>query len=53
LNKRKEGYLNLNDGKLVTQDLIEINVDVREFIDRTYYEDWAGPSVAEDPAGNP
>jgi len=41
------------DGELVTQDLIEINVGVREFIDRSYYEDWAGPSIAEDPAGNP
>ncbi|MCD6480121.1 nickel-dependent hydrogenase large subunit [Candidatus Bathyarchaeota archaeon] len=41
------------DGELITQDLIEINVGVREFIDRSYYEDWAGPSVAEDPAGNP
>lgn len=41
------------DGELVTQDLIEINVGVREFIDRSYYEDWAGPAIAEDPAGNP
>lgn len=41
------------NGELVTQDLVEINVGVREFIDRSYYSDWAVSLVDEDPKGNP
>ena len=39
-------------GELVTQDLVEINVGVREFVDRSYFTKWAGPEVEEDPLGN-
>jgi hydrogenase large subunit len=41
------------DGQLVTQDLIEINVGVREYVDRSYYKDWPGPEIESDPSGNP
>lgn len=40
-------------GEMVTQDLVEINVGVREFVDRSYYDDWAGSYINEDPMGNP
>ncbi len=39
-------------GNLITQDLIEINVGVREYIDRSYFKEWPGPRISEDPAGN-
>ena len=40
------------DGKLVTQDLIEINVGIQEMVNRSYYEDWDGPRIEADPLGN-
>jgi hydrogenase large subunit len=40
-------------GDMITQDLIEINVGVREYVDRSYFKEWAGPHIREDPAGNP
>jgi hydrogenase large subunit len=39
--------------KIVTQDLVEINVGVQEMVENSYYEDWDGPSIAKDPIGNP
>ncbi len=40
------------DGKLISQDLVEINVGVQEMVDRSYFEDWDGPNRSEDPLGN-
>jgi hydrogenase large subunit len=40
------------DGKLVTQDLTEINVGVQEMVDRSYFEEWDSINRAEDPLGN-
>lgn len=40
-------------GELITQNLVEINVGIREFIDRSYYEPWGGSYLTEDPLGNP
>jgi len=41
------------DGELVTQDLAEINAGIREYVDRSYYSEWPGPAIREDPLGNP
>src|SRR5437762_5788095 len=43
------------DGKLVTTDLVEINLGIRILLGHSYYEDWAGKEmfVTQDPLGNP
>lgn len=41
------------NGKLVTEDLVEINVGVQEMVDRSYYNDWGSPKFEVDPLGNP
>jgi len=40
------------NGKLLTTDLTEINVGVREFVTHSYYEGWERKEVDYDPAGN-
>ena len=40
------------DGKLVTQDLVEINIGIQEMVDRSYYKEWDGPNHVEDSLGN-
>jgi len=40
------------DGKLVTTDLVEINLGIREFITHSYYEGWSKRDVISDPLGN-
>jgi len=51
--KRKVSPGVIIDGKLVTQDLIEINVGIQEMVERSYFEDWDDIKVKEDPVGNP
>jgi hydrogenase large subunit len=43
------------DGKLVTNDLVEINLGIRILLGHSYYEDWEGLKtyVDRDPLGNP
>jgi hydrogenase large subunit len=43
------------DGKLVTTDLVKINLGIRILLGSSYYEDWAGKEmfVTKDPLGNP
>ena len=43
------------DGKLVTTDLVEINLGIRILLGSSYYEDWDGQEmfVTHDPLGNP
>jgi hydrogenase large subunit len=43
------------DGKLVTNDLVKINLGIRILLGSSYYEDWDGREifVDRDPAGNP
>ena len=45
------------DGELVTTDLHRINIGVEEFVEHSYYEEWAGNGQRQrfptDPAGNP
>jgi hydrogenase large subunit len=43
------------DGKLVTTDLVEINLGIRILLGSSYYEDWQGKEVfvKNDPLGNP
>jgi hydrogenase large subunit len=43
------------DGKLVTNDLTEINLGIRILLGSSYYEDWQGQEqfVTRDPLGNP
>jgi hydrogenase large subunit len=42
------------DGKLVTNDLVKINLGIRILLGSSYYEDWQGKEmfVREDPLGN-
>jgi hydrogenase large subunit len=42
------------DGKLVTTDLVEINLGIRILLGSSYYEDWIGKErfVDRDPLGN-
>jgi hydrogenase large subunit len=42
------------DGKLVTTDLVEINLGIRILLGSSYYEDWEGKEVfvKQDPLGN-
>jgi hydrogenase large subunit len=43
------------DGKLVTHDLVDINLGIRILLGHSYYDDWAGGEtfVTQDPLGNP
>jgi hydrogenase large subunit len=41
------------DGELKTQDLVEINVGIQEMVDSSYFDEWEGKKVEEDPLGNP
>jgi hydrogenase large subunit len=43
------------DGKLVTTDLVEINLGIRILLGNSYYDDWEEQEVfvKEDPLGNP
>ena len=43
------------DGKLVTTDLVEINLGIRILLGSSYYEDWKDQEtfVRNDPLGNP
>lgn len=43
------------DGKLVTNDLVEINLGMRVLLGSSYYDDWASQEtfVPKDPLGNP
>jgi len=43
------------DGKLVTNDLVKINLGIRILLGSSYYEDWKGKEifVKNDPLGNP
>ena len=43
------------DGKLVTTDLVEINLGIRILLGSSYYEDWESQEmfVRQDPLGNP
>ena len=43
------------DGKLVTTDLVEINLGIRILLGSSYYDDWADQEmfVTNDPLGNP
>ncbi|MET9294121.1 nickel-dependent hydrogenase large subunit [Streptomyces sp. NPDC003077] len=43
------------DGRLVTNDLVDINLGIRVLLGSSFYEDWQDrePFVTEDPLGNP
>ncbi|MFH9352137.1 nickel-dependent hydrogenase large subunit [Kitasatospora sp. NPDC017646] len=43
------------DGKLVTNNLVDINLGLRILLGSSYYEDWVNedPFVTRDPLGNP
>lgn len=41
------------NGKLVTSDLVEIQVGVQETVTHSYYEDTPGIEIDKDPLGNP
>jgi hydrogenase large subunit len=43
------------DGKLVTTDLVQINLGIRILLGHSYYEDWEDQEmfVSKDPLGNP
>jgi hydrogenase large subunit len=43
------------DGKLVTNDLTQINLGIRILLGSSYYDDWQGQEqfVTQDPLGNP
>jgi hydrogenase large subunit len=43
------------DGKLVTNDLVKINLGIRILLGHSYYEDWEDQEmfVTKDPLGNP
>ena len=43
------------DGKLVTHDLVKINLGIRILLGHSYYDDWANAEtfVKNDPLGNP
>ena len=43
------------DGKLVTNDLVDINLGIRILLGSSYYDDWQGQEqfVTHDPLGNP
>jgi len=43
------------DGELVTNDLVDINLNIRILLGSSYYDDWQGGQtfVKKDPLGNP
>lgn len=41
------------DGKLVTTRLTDINIGLEEFVEHSYYEEWAGDRYSTDELGNP
>jgi hydrogenase large subunit len=43
------------DGELVTNNLVDINLNIRILLGSSYYDDWQGAEtfVAKDPLGNP
>jgi hydrogenase large subunit len=43
------------DGELVTNSLVDINLNIRILLGSSYYDDWQGAEtfVAKDPLGNP
>ena len=43
------------DGKLLTTDLVDINLGIRILLGSSYYDDWVNeePFVTHDPLGNP
>src|SRR6201985_1110409 len=43
------------DGKLVTNDLVDINLNIRILLGSSYYDDWESSEmfVERDPLGNP
>ena len=43
------------DGKLVTTDLVDINLNIRILLGSSYYDDWESGEtfVKQDPLGNP
>jgi hydrogenase large subunit len=43
------------DGKLITTDLVKINLGIRILLGHSYYRDWEGGEifVSQDPLGNP
>jgi len=41
------------DGELVTTDLVEMNVGVREYVGQSWYSDDYEQEMTEDPLGNP
>jgi hydrogenase large subunit len=43
------------DGKLLTTDLVDINLGIRILLGSSYYKDWVNeqPFVTQDPLGNP
>ncbi|MEO6801914.1 MAG: nickel-dependent hydrogenase large subunit, partial [Granulicella sp.] len=43
------------DGKLVTNNLVDINTNIRILLGSSYYDDWQGKEtfVTKDPLGNP
>ena len=43
------------DGKLLTTDLVDINLGMRILLGSSFYEDWADEEtfVTHDPLGNP
>src|SRR5215208_6277465 len=41
------------DGELVTTRLTDLNIGLEEFVEHSYYEQWAGDRYETDPLGNP
>jgi hydrogenase large subunit len=41
------------DGELATTRFTDLNIGMEEFVEHSYYEEWAGDRHATDPAGNP
>jgi hydrogenase large subunit len=41
------------DGQLVTTRLTDINIGWEEFVEHSYYDEWAGDRYQTDPLGNP
>ena len=41
------------DGELVTTRLTDLNMGIEEFVEHSYYEQWAGDRYETDPLGNP
>ncbi len=43
----------LVDGELITTRLTDINIGLEEFVEHSFYEQWAGQRFSTDPLGNP